>query len=428
MALCPTARSTFISEYARIVHAAHSRPASSAMVSATAFQPSGILRRPPRRRCMDHRNRYNGICGNSLPNCVFVRQSQSKHPSVRTMLSEATHEEDSFIYTCLDKDDDSSSNNSSGRDLQHVLRTIEKAAYFAGQIALSTAGKIAVKSTKANARDLVTESDMECQSLIKAMILKEFPDDVFLGEEDIDLSGQDSSSASSEALKEALGITEKAGVDDRLLFVVDPIDGTTNFQAGLPIYAMSIGVVSLVGSTPEVVAGVIYNPTLGEMTSAVQGRGCYLNNRRINPHSGHDDNMLQQKIPQQSSILSQSLINVGFPVCKESTLLASSRAVTALATKVRGLRMVACASQAMAWVAHSKFSSYFSWDLNAWDVAAGMVIVEESGGLVSNFDGTKADISSRDMIITCCPGSSAEEGLLRDELIQVLRDNDCLQY
>mmetsp|Transcript_3227 Transcript_3227/g.7137 ORF Transcript_3227/g.7137 Transcript_3227/m.7137 type:complete len:254 (-) Transcript_3227:711-1472(-) len=220
MALCPTARSTFISEYARIVHAAHSRPASSAMVSATAFQPSGILRRPPRRRCMDHRNRYNGICGNSLPNCVFVRQSQSKHPSVRTMLSEATHEEDSFIYTCLDKDDDSSSNNSSGRDLQHVLRTIEKAAYFAGQIALSTAGKIAVKSTKANARDLVTESDMECQSLIKAMILKEFPDDVFLGEEDIDLSGQDSSSASSEALKEALGITEKAGVDDRLLFVV----------------------------------------------------------------------------------------------------------------------------------------------------------------------------------------------------------------
>ena len=90
--------------------------------------------------------------------------------------------------------------------------------------------------------------------------------------------------------------------------------------------------------------------------------------------------------------------------------------------------MVACASQTMAWVAHSKLSSYFSWDLNAWDIAAGMVIVEESGGLVSNFDGTKADISSRDMIITCCPESSGEEGLLRDELIEVLRDNDCVNY
>jgi len=194
---------------------------------------------------------------------------------------------------------------------------------------------------------------------------------------------------------------------------------------------MSIGVVSLVGSTPEVVAGVIYNPTLGEMTSAVRGRGCYLNNRRIHPRPNKNDNTQQQQQQQQQprqSILSESLINVGFPISKESTLLVSSRAVTALATKVRGLRMVACASQAMAWVAHSKFSAYFSWDLNAWDIAAGMVIVEESGGLVSNFDGTNADISSRDMIITCCPDSSVEEGLLRDELIQVLRDNDCLQY
>lgn len=89
--------------------------------------------------------------------------------------------------------------------------------------------------------------------------------------------------------------------------------------------------------------------------------------------------------------------------------------------------MIASASQVMAWVAQSKIASYFSWDLNSWDVAAGMVIVEEAGGLVSNFDGTKADISSRDMIITA-PNDSVKEGLLRDELIQVLKDNDCLQY
>ena len=85
-------------------------------------------------------------------------------------------------------------------------------------------------------------------------------------------------------------------------------------------------------------------------------------------------------------------------------------------------------SQTMAWVAHGKLASYFSWDLNAWDVAAGMVIVEEAGGLVSNFDGTKADISSRDMIITRSPDCVGEEGLLRDEIIQVLEDNDCIRY
>ncbi|EJK53621.1 hypothetical protein THAOC_26905 [Thalassiosira oceanica] len=333
--------------------------------------------------------------------------------------------DDTFTYTTLDDIDENSQERkpSCRRDLKRVLQTIERAAYGAGEIALSTAGKIAVKSTKANARDLVTESDVECQHLIREIIQKEFPDDVFLGEEGIDLSG-DSSAASSDALKDAMGIAGRSDSKDRLLFVVDPIDGTTNFQAGLPIYAMSIGVVSLSGKTPEVVAGVIYNPTLGEMMSAVRGRGCYLNNVRIDPVPRNNDH----KEKPRSTMLSQSLVNVGFPVCKESTLLVSSRAVNALATKVRGLRMVACASQAMAWVAQSKFDSYFSWDLNAWDIAAGMVIVEESGGLVSNFDGTKADISSRDMVITCRPESRREEGLLRDELIEVMRDNKCIEY
>ena len=181
---------------------------------------------------------------------------------------------------------------------------------------------------------------------------------------------------------------------------------------------------SLAGNTPEVVAGVIYNPTLGEMLSAVKGRGCYLNNKRIKSKTGTDNTRQKPR----ESVLGESLINIGFPISKESTLLASSRAVTALATKVRGIRMIACASQAMAWVAQSKFASYFSWDLNAWDVAAGMVIIEEAGGFVSKFDGTKADISTRDMIMTCPPEVSGEDGLLRDELIQVLTDNDCLEY
>ena len=101
--------------------------------------------------------------------------------------------------------------------MKKILHTIEKAAYSAGEIALSTAGKIAVQDTKANAKDLVTESDVKCKQLIKDIILNDFPNDVFLGEEGIDLSG-DSSSASSDALKEALGFAGESS--DRLLFVV----------------------------------------------------------------------------------------------------------------------------------------------------------------------------------------------------------------
>ena len=89
--------------------------------------------------------------------------------------------------------------------------------------------------------------------------------------------------------------------------------------------------------------------------------------------------------------------------------------------------MIASASQTMAWVAQGKLNAYFSWDLNAWDIAAGVVIVEESGGFVSNFDGSKADISSRDMIITSCP-NNGEEDVLRDELIAVLEENYCIDY
>ena len=174
-------------------------------------------------------------------------------------------------------------------------------------------------------------------------------------------------------------------------------------------------------------AGVIYNPALGEMTSAVRGRGCYLNNERIGNSIVRKCDEEEDQQPRKS-LIGESLVNVGFPVCRECTLLASSRAVAALATRVRGLRMVACASQTMAWVAQSKFNCYFSWDLNAWDVAAGIVVIEEAGGSVSNFDGTRADVTSRDMILTCHPERRGEEGLLRDEILQVLNDSNSIRY
>lgn len=218
-------------------------------------------------------------------------------------------------------------------------------------------------------------------------------------------------------------------------------------MSGLPIYAISIGAVSFCptdtekhggsggGHKLEVVAGVIYNPAMNELISAVRGRGCYLNNERIRPRialpkHGDDDSSIRKQ-----SVLSQSLINVGYPIKSTSTLKASSRAISALSTKVRGLRIMACASQTMAWVAQSKFDAYIGWDLNAWDVAAGLVIVQESGGQVCNFDGSRADIMSRDMIITCASRVSCseeadanEDRTLRDELIQVLRDHDCMDY
>jgi len=120
------------------------------------------------------------------------------------------------------------------RDYEQVLQVAKNAAYRAGEIMKRTSGKIAVSKTKSNAADLVTESDIECQRVIKSIVMDSFPTDAFLGEEDVDSGRQ----ASVEALMQALKCNQENGANDsamsgeRLLWIVDPIDGTTNFQAG----------------------------------------------------------------------------------------------------------------------------------------------------------------------------------------------------
>jgi myo-inositol-1(or 4)-monophosphatase len=288
------------------------------------------------------------------------------------------------------------------RDWQFVLHIAEDAARRAGEIMRQTTGRISVKNEKANVRDIVTDSDIACQQVIRQTIDAVFPCALFLGEEDVGSGSQ----ASIHALQEALASNQQ----EQLLWIVDPIDGTTNFQAGLPLFCASIGVVSLSqNNEPEIMVGVIYNPILDEMTCAVKGRGAYLNGKRI-------------QIEQTSLTLEESLVNVGFPAVKESTLEASSRAVAALVTKVRGLRMIACASQVLAWVARDQFQVYVSWDLNAWDICAGMLIVRESGGAIMDFKGSSATIVSRDMIFT------SQTGGLGEELRQILDQHDCLEY
>ena len=147
-----------------------------------------------------------------VPNLQSKLKSAKLSKSLNKLFSTNDFPTKEYLYTQLD----SSHSNTSQyeRDLQRVLTTIERAAYTAGELTLSTAGKIAIKGTKVNIRDLVTESDVQCQALIKDVIMKEFPEDVFMGEEDSGVGSMDS----IEALKISLG-AGTAG-RDRLLFVV----------------------------------------------------------------------------------------------------------------------------------------------------------------------------------------------------------------
>lgn len=143
----------------------------------------------------------------TFPGLFRRRLSSSSFTSIAQL--KLTKDSPEHIYTTLD---DFTGNATSNRDLQHVLTTIESAAYAAGRIALQTSGKIAIKSTKTNMRDLVTESDVKCQEVIKEIITKEFPNDKFMGEEDVDLSD----GGSAVALRRAIRNVE----DDCLLFIV----------------------------------------------------------------------------------------------------------------------------------------------------------------------------------------------------------------
>lgn len=319
------------------------------------------------------------------------------------------------------------------RDLQEIIDVAERAAYSAGKIMKDGLSLPMSVDFKTSSSDLVTQFDLQCQQTIKKIISSEFPDDRFLGEEEVDAG----SLASITALKKSLLLDDKidtgeSSKQESLLWIVDPIDGTTNFQAGLPLFCTSIGVVSITSRHVEVIAGVIYNPILNEMVTSAKGRGCYMNGKLLQTSGRQSIDDVKNN---EGIALSEAVVNVGFPVYSEATLEVSSRAVSTLAKRVRGLRMIASASQVMSWVAQGKFNAYVSWDLNAWDIAAGLLIVDEAGGYCQNFDGSKASISSRDLIITCneniedmneCDEYSYHP--LGQELRLVLKETNCLVY
>ncbi len=160
-----------------------------------------------------------------------------------------------------------------------------------------------------------------------------------------------------------------AGSDDERLWIVDPLDGTTNFLHGIPHFAISIGL----EERGEITAGVIYQPVGDELFWAEKGVGAYLNRRRIRVSSRGrlDDAVLATAIP------------VGGRPGKDAFL-----AVMRLAMEhTAGVRHFGSAALDMAYVAAGRYEGFWQYGLAPWDVAAGIVIVREAGGLVSEIDG-----------------------------------------
>jgi myo-inositol-1(or 4)-monophosphatase len=171
-------------------------------------------------------------------------------------------------------------------------------------------------------------------------------------------------------LMEERGLVE--GPDKSHRWLVDPLDGTTNFLHGIPLFAISIAL----ERNGELVAGLVYNPASGETFTAEKGKGAFLDDRRI-------------RVAARPG-LEEAVITTGIPHRGRSEHELFLRECAAVMRQVAGLRRTGAASIDLAWVAAGRFDGYWERNLAAWDLAAGIVLVREAGGFVSDLDGKPA--------------------------------------
>ena len=224
-----------------------------------------------------------------------------------------------------------------------ILRVAMDAARETGELLLDRRGRIRSVEAKDD-RSLVTDVDREAEALIRGRIAAAFPAHGILGEED----GGSCTGADT-------------------VWVIDPLDGTHNYLRGIPLFGVSIGVVR----RGEFVAGVIGIPAEGLLYAAERGAGSFVNGRRIAVSSGTS--------PSTWSIGLDSDLRTGFA--------GKARVLEALGRTVFNVRMLGSSARSLSLVAEGRLDGLVEFNDKPWDFAAGLVIVEEAGGRVTDFDG-----------------------------------------
>ncbi len=226
-----------------------------------------------------------------------------------------------------------------------MIDIAKEAARAAGKILKENYGKLdptAVRQKTVN--DFISFVDEQSEEKIISLIKDTYPDHSFLAEES--------------------GLQEN---DKSYQWIIDPLDGTTNYIHQIPVFAVSIGL----KFKDELILGVIYNPINNEMFWAEIDRGAFLNDRPIRVTDKND--------------MSQCLIATGFPFKAKHLLPEYLQAFANIFNVSRGMRRLGAAAIDLAYVAAGRFDAFWEIGLSPWDVAAGAVIVREAGGLVSDF-------------------------------------------
>jgi myo-inositol-1(or 4)-monophosphatase len=254
----------------------------------------------------------------------------------------------------------------------------------AGEWIKSKLGDFSSLNIKHSPHDLVTEVDKGSEQMIRNLLMTHFPTHAILGEEGVEPGPE----ASIKALQEASG--------SEYLWIVDPVDGTTNFVHGFPFFSVSIAL----AYKGEVIVGVVYDPNRDELFVAEKGKGAYVRGRRM--QASAEERLLD------------SLVATGFPADRDMALPANMKGLEAMVPKVRNIRSSGSAALHMAYVASGRLTGFWEIGLNSWDMAAGMLLIEESGGKVTDTLGRPYDLGVRHV--------AATNGRIHDELLSVLKE------
>jgi len=249
--------------------------------------------------------------------------------------------------------------------MREFLQAAEDAARLAGQVLRSWSSRFTVREKSRS--NLVTEADLAAQTVIADLLRARFPQHALLGEEDL---GHD-------------------GHDAEFCWIIDPLDGTTNYVHGFPYYAVSIGL----EHQGEMIAGVIFDPVRDELFLASKGGGASLNRRPLRCS--------------EIGSLDQSLVIASLPVGTEATDLAVKRFLTVL-PHAQTVQRTGSAAMNLAYLAAGRLEGFWSSSLKPWDMAAGVLLVTEAGGKITRMDGGPFELRRADLLATNGSGVHAE--------------------
>jgi len=303
-------------------------------------------------------------------------------------------------------------------ELSSLLDVAIHAAKLAGSIIVTNMEDKtnSITKTKDSSRDLLTLIDPLCENVIRTTILETFPTHDFLGEEDVPPGKEASAAAIDNKLQSLLAApsssssaSSTSSQHNRYLWIVDPIDGTTNFVNSIPLCMPSIAVAD---SSGEICIGVIHDPHRNETYAAIRGRGAYLNGVRIHCRASSGGSSSEED--DDDVLLGDAIIAMGSPPATESMQM-SLAALPYLMPRVRTVRMLGSAALMLAWVAHGRLTAYWEYDLSSWDVAAGSILIEEAGGRMTDLNNERWNLRTRKIC-----GSVG--GTVHDEILDVLRE------